>query len=128
MYIHGQIFKGPRMRNDGIFQKVCVLRYFRYHTDERLLPEYDSSMSDNVTAVIQDSSTGTEENSKKHLFDDYYYDDLSGAFPGRSKSSMYLATLRLHKVRPEQRGTYKCGPSNAKSASVELHITDGKVA
>ena len=127
--------------------KILIPYWFnlRYHGDERLLPEYDSSMSDNVQVVEDPSGSASEEN-VEGFYDDSEDSEEDSTFlssfveeepPQRRsrnslqttealpKRSMYLATLKLYKVRPEQKGIYKCGPSNTRSASVELHITDG---
>ena len=99
--------------------------YFRYHGDERLLPEYNPSMSDNVMVVedAQNTEKTPESSSSRDYFEEQpFIVDSNSATAGKS---LYLATLKLNKVRPEQKGIYKCGPSNTKSASVELHITDG---
>ena len=111
----------PKLSNDN----HVYLFFYRYHGDERLLPEYDPTMSDNVKVVEepQSSSTAAEktpffpEETRDYFVDEDFLVDTR---------SMYLATLKLNKVRPEQKGKYKCGPSNTQSASVELHITDGE--
>ena len=92
----------------------------RYHGDERLLPEYNPSMSDDVKVVAEAEDAYSE--SSQEVFPDYFSEESEAS---NSQRSMYLATLKLNKVRPEQKGVYKCGPSNTRSASVELHITDG---
>ena len=92
----------------------------RYHGDERLLPEYNPSMSDDVKVVAEAEDAYSE--SSQEVFPDYFSEESEAS---NSQRSMYLATLKLNKVRPEQKGIYKCGPSNTRSASVELHITDG---
>ena len=98
--------------------------FCRYHENERLLPEYDPSMSDNVKVVeMGTDSESTEESNDGGFFPDYFVEERESKH--QPKRSMYLATLKLNKVRPEQKGSYKCGPSNTKSAEVELHITDG---
>ena len=43
-----------------------------------------------------------------------------------SISFHYEASLILNNVKPNQSGNYTCGPSNSLSASVRLHITQGK--
>ena len=124
--------------------------YSRYHGDERLLPEYSDEMSDQVKVVEEpispSGSTSDAEilqKSNSIFFSDdeksdssssgfsyvdepspFFVEDDEGGHP--ITRNMYLATLKLNKVRPEQKGMYKCGPSNTKSASVELHITDGE--
>ena len=104
---------------------MCTYVFFyRYHGDERLLPEYDPTMSDNVKVVEEPQSSTAEktpffpEETRDYFVDEDFLVDTR---------SMYLATLKLNRVRPEQKGKYKCGPSNTQSASVELHITDGKL-
>ena len=42
------------------------------------------------------------------------------------ESVFYEASLILKDVKPNQSGNYTCGPSNSLSASVRLHITQGK--
>ena len=112
-----------------------MITAFRYHGDERLLPEYNPSMSDNVKVVEDDLSSlashprNEAADPASTFFPDYHF--VEESHRGRAEEqeskprSMYLATLKLNKVRPEQKGVYKCGPSNTRSASVELHITDG---
>ena len=78
-------------------------------------------MSDDVK-VVSDSENAYSESD---IFPDYFEPE-SGSEQESNSRSLYLATLKLNKVRPEQKGVYKCGPSNTRSASVELHITDGK--
>ena len=43
------------------------------------------------------------------------------------ESVFYEASLILKDVKPNQSGNYTCGPSNSLSASVRLHITQGKI-
>ena len=43
------------------------------------------------------------------------------------ESVFYEASLILKDVKPSQSGNYTCGPSNSLSASVRLHITQGKI-
>jgi len=111
----------------GMLQKPAYV--FWYHGDERLLPEYDPTMSDNVKVVEEpQSSSGSMADSEKTPFfpeetRDYFVDEDFLV----DTRSMYLATLKLNRVKPEQKGKYKCGPSNTQSASVELHITDGEI-
>ena len=113
------------------FQVTIIFNYllfYRYHGDERLLPEYDPTMSDNVRVVEepQSSSSSMADSEKTPFFPeetrDYFVDEDFLV----DTRSMYLATLKLNRVKPEQKGKYKCGPSNTQSASVELHITDGE--
>jgi len=108
----------------GMLQKPAYV--FWYHGDERLLPEYNPSMSDDVTVVSDDNDAYSESISQAEVFPDYFGNDLKSD-PEKNSRAMYLATLKLNKVRPEQKGVYKCGPSNTRSASVELHITDGEI-
>ena len=84
-------------------------------------------MSDDVTVVSESENAYSESNSD--IFPDYFGPGSQSELGGEESSSrsLYLATLKLNKVRPEQKGVYKCGPSNTRSASVELHITDGKL-
>ena len=104
-------------------------------------------MSDNVKVVEGHSASHNRvanfpddpdlEAQSSTFLPDYFMEDVAGAgaAPGgvnddesnHHRRSMYLATLKLNKVRPEQKGVYKCGPSNTRSASVELHITDGNL-
>ena len=77
-------------------------------------------MSDDVKVVAEAEDAYSE--SSQEVFPDYFSEESEAS---NSQRSMYLATLKLNKVRPEQKGVYKCGPSNTRSASVELHITDG---
>jgi hypothetical protein len=45
----------------------------------------------------------------------------------RSVSSLeFVSTLMLEEVTRKQSGNYTCMPSNAKAASVRLHVIDGK--
>lgn len=104
----------------GMLQKPAYV--FWYHGDERLLPEYNPSMSDDVKVVAEAEDAYSE--SSQEVFPDYFSEESEAS---NSQRSMYLATLKLNKVRPEQKGIYKCGPSNTRSASVELHITDGEI-
>ena len=110
-----------------------IVIFFRYHEDERLLPEYDPSMSDSVKFVGIDPSHSSKDGSKKEqststYFPEHFLDENDlGDQSNQNQGSMYLATLKLNKVRPEQKGTYKCGPSNTSPASVKLHITDGNI-
>ena len=114
------------------------------------MPEYSDEMSDQVKVVEEpispSGSTSDAEILQKSnsifFSDDEKSDSTSSGFSYVDEPSpffveddegghpitrnMYLATLKLNKVRPEQKGMYKCGPSNTKSASVELHITDGE--
>ena len=116
------------------------MSFFRYHGDERLLPEYNPSMSDNVKVVELGHSASHNrvaanfpddpEAQSSTFLPDYFMPEDGASVTNDEESnnhrrSMYLATLKLNKVRPEQKGVYKCGPSNTRSASVELHITDG---
>ena len=98
---------------------------YRYHGDERLLPEYNPSMSDDVTVVSDNDAYSESSSISEEVFPDYFNDLKSDPESKENSKAMYLATLKLNKVRPEQKGVYKCGPSNTRSASVELHITDG---
>jgi len=115
----------------GMLQKPAYV--FWYHEDERLLPEYDPSMSDSVKFVGIDPSHSSKDGSKKEqststYFPEHFLDENDlGDQSNQNQGSMYLATLKLNKVRPEQKGTYKCGPSNTSPASVKLHITDGEI-
>lgn len=120
----------------GMLQKPAYV--FWYHGDERLLPEYSSSMTDSVKVVELSGHNGRNvpegsdlESSQSSTFlPDYYMEEdseMESNLHGYPRRSMYLATLKLNKVRPEQKGIYKCGPSNTKSASAELHITDGEI-
>ena len=118
MQIHLNILQKTR-----ILESIMYFNY-RYHGDERLLPEYNPSMSDDVTVVSDDNDAYSESISQAEVFPDYFGNDLKSD-PEKNSRAMYLATLKLNKVRPEQKGVYKCGPSNTRSASVELHITDG---
>lgn len=108
----------------GMLQKPAYV--FWYHGDERLLPEYNPSMSDDVT-VVSDNDAYSESSISEEVFPDYFNDLKSDPESKENSKAMYLATLKLNKVRPEQKGVYKCGPSNTRSASVELHITDGEI-
>ena len=56
--------------------------------------------------------------SKRHSFN-----NLSR---GENNSIFYEANLILDNVKPNQSGNYTCGPSNTLSASVSLHIIQGK--
>lgn len=46
---------------------------------------------------------------------------------GENFSIYYEASLILDNVKPNQSGNYTCGPSNTLSASVSLHIIQGKL-
>ena len=46
---------------------------------------------------------------------------------GENFSIFYEASLILDNVKPNQSGNYTCGPSNTLSASVSLHIIQGKL-
>ena len=82
-------------------------------------------MSDDVK-VVSESENSAYSESNSDIFPDYFGPESEQLDTEKSSSrSLYLATLKLNKVRPEQKGVYKCGPSNTRSASVELHITDG---
>ena len=124
-YVGSRIIIRKNSRPDSTNDNYVYVFFYRYHGDERLLPEYDPTMSDNVKVVEepQSSSTAAEktpffpEETRDYFVDEDFLVDTR---------SMYLATLKLNRVRPEQKGKYKCGPSNTQSASVELHITDGE--
>lgn len=93
----------------GTLQKPAYV--FWYHGSRRLLPDYDSSMSANVTTVVE----GKPPTSSEYMAS------------GDDALSVYEATLKLVNVGPEQSGNYTCGPSNTKSATAKLHITDGEI-
>ena len=56
--------------------RINIQLYFvnyRYHGDERLLPEYNPSMSDDVT-VVSDNDAYSESSISEEVFPDYFND------------------------------------------------------
>ena len=88
----------------------------RYHNAKRLLPDYSENMATSV--MHRESGWQTSKPPSENV--------TSGA-PQAFKygDSYYEASLTLEYVKPEQSGNYTCGPSNTKTASVRLHITQG---
>ena len=54
-------------------------------------------------------------------------DNGNNPIKGENFSTFYEASLILDNVKPNQSGNYTCGPSNTLSASVSLHIIQGKL-
>ena len=77
------------------------------------MPNTEENMNSTLVAVQRESAALTEPSPKS-----------SQDWP-RRRPAVFEATLTLDEVTKERSGNYTCSPSNARSASVRLHIIDG---
>ena len=116
----------------------CIDQNCRYHNSKRLLPDYTQGMNTTVetkmNAPIQvNSKSANDESIVVDMDDEKSKKKISKGIENKKKVSVekesvyYEASLILKDVKPNQSGNYTCGPSNSLSASVRLHITQGKI-
>ena len=116
----------------------CIDWHFRYHNSKRLLPDYTQGMNTTVETKMNDpiqvnSKPANDESIVVDMDDKKSKKKNSKIIEQKKKVSIekesvfYEASLILKDVKPNQSGNYTCGPSNSLSASVRLHITQGKI-
>ena len=79
-----------------------------------------SQSNDDASVILNMDDVKRNKNASKRNSS-----NISGK--SESYSLFYEASLILENVKPNQSGNYTCGPSNSLSASVRLHITQGRV-
>ena len=116
-------------------RKLKISQYARYHNSRRLLPDYTPGMSTSIETRINVQSNHSNEDAsvivdmddiQKNKKSSERRSNVNSKNRKESISFHYEASLILNNVKPNQSGNYTCGPSNSLSASVRLHITQGK--